>query len=134
MRPAAVSVAEKMFALAVEYAPSSIPTACASRYSSAGTAASGRWVVASATRSTCAGVPPTSIMTARVARVRSARNSVWPVNAIPASLMMLFCTGAVTIAANSPDRQPPTAASSVASTALALAGLGLPGATAEATG
>ena len=36
------------------------------------------------------------------APVRSARYSVWPVNGTPASLMTLFCTGAVTMAANSP--------------------------------
>ena len=36
----------------------------------------------------------------------SARYSVWPVKAMPASLITLFCTGAVTMASNSPARQP----------------------------
>ncbi len=66
-----------------------------------GTCASGRWVVASATRRP----PPTSIITTCSARARSARYSVWPVNAMPASFITLFCTGAVTIAPNSPARQ-----------------------------
>ena len=39
-------------------------------------------------------------------RCASARYSVCPVNGTPASLMTLFCTGAVTIAWNSPAAQP----------------------------
>ena len=76
------------------------------------TARSGRCVVASATRRS----PATSSITGSGVAVRSARYSVWPVNGMPASLMMLFCTGAVTIAANSPLRQPSTARSMSAST------------------
>ena len=62
------------------------------------TARSGRCVVASATRRESAA----SSMTGCAAPVRAARYSVWPVNGTPASLMTLFCTGAVTMAANSP--------------------------------
>jgi hypothetical protein len=51
-----------------------------------GTSARARWVVASATRRP----PPTSIITTRGVAVRSARYSVCPVNAMPASLMVLF--------------------------------------------
>ena len=52
------------------------------------------------------------------ARRRSARArySVWPVKAMPASLITLLCTGAVTMASNSPPRAPSTARSSSAST------------------
>ena len=49
-----------------------------------------------------------------------------PVNGIPAALITLFCTGAVTIAAKSPATQPASAASSIASTARALAESGRP--------
>ena len=66
-----------------------------------GTSRSGKCVVASATRSmalSCAGCGPASIMTTRGVWLRSARYSVWPVNGTPASLIVLFCTGAVTIA------------------------------------
>ena len=89
-----------------------IVSASPSRVIAAGTSASGRCVVASATRKP----PPTSIITTRAVPVRSARYSVCPVNATPASLMMPLCTGAVTIAANSPERQPSRARSSKAST------------------
>jgi len=59
----------------------------------AGTAASGRWVVASATRNSgLASIITTS------ACVRSAKNSVWPRKAMPASLIEDFCSGAVTSA------------------------------------
>ena len=68
--------------------------------------------VASATRNP----PPTSIITTCGAPVRCARNSVCPVKAMPASLMTLFCSGAVTRASNVPARQPSAAASSVRST------------------
>ena len=71
-----------------------------------GTARRGRWVVASATLSP--GVQ--SIMTARGPPSRSASSSVWPVNAIPASLMMPLCTGAVTSPATAPSRHAATAA------------------------
>ena len=73
---------------------------------------SGRCVVASATRSP----PPTSSITGSRTPVRLARYSVCPVNGMPASLMIDFCTGAVTIAWNAPAAQPPIAASSVSST------------------
>ena len=76
------------------------------------TCASGRWVVASATRMP----PPVSIITTRGVWVRSARYSVCPENATPASLITPLCTGAVTMAANCPARQPSIAASSVLST------------------
>ena len=59
---------------------------------------------------------------------------MWPLKAIPASLMLDFCTGAVTIAAYSPERQPDTAASSVESTGFALAGSGSPGFATTASG
>ena len=107
--------------------------ASSSRVSVAGTAASGTCVVASATRKGPHGAAPTSIMTT-VDRVRSARNSVCPVNATPASLITLFCTGAVTIAAKPPVRHPASAASSVASTDLAFAGSSRPGTTGAASG
>ena len=41
----------------------------------------------------------------RGAACAAARYSVWPVNGTPASLITLFCTGAVTMAANSPLRR-----------------------------
>ena len=69
-----------------------------SRVRAALTSASGRCVVASATRSGPCGVSPASIITTRAVPVRSARYSVWPLNETPASLITLFCTGAVTIA------------------------------------
>ena len=62
--------------------------------SAAATLRNGRCVVASATRRP----PPASSITGRRVPVRRARNSVCPVNGIPASLMTDFCTGAVTIA------------------------------------
>ena len=88
----------------------------------AGTPASGRWVVASATRRP----PPTSIITGSAAPQRAARYSVWPVKGTPASLMTPLCTGAVTIASNSPARQPSTARSSSDSTYRAFAGSSRP--------
>ncbi|MNY19309.1 hypothetical protein D3C86_1527350 [compost metagenome] len=87
--------------------------------SASGTARSGRWVVASATRSMAlswAGCGPASIITTRGTAARSARYSVWPVNGTPASLIVLFCTGAVIIAAYLPACRPSMAASSSAST------------------
>src|SRR5438046_1314217 len=62
------------------------------------TARSGRWVVASATRSS----PVVRSISTRGLAVRSAKNSVWPLKRTPASLMICLCTGAVTIASNSP--------------------------------
>ena len=105
-----------------------------SRVIADGTCASGKWVVASPTRNCPTAVLPTSSITTCGVPVRSARNSVCPVNGMPASLITLFCTGAVTIAANSPDRQPPMAASSALSTLLALAGLSRPACTGTASG
>ena len=63
------------------------------RVMAAGTAASGRCVLASATRSS--GLA--SIITTSV-RARSAKNSVWPLKRMPASLIEAFCNGAVTTA------------------------------------
>ena len=57
------------------------------------------------------------------ARRRCARYSVWPVKAMPASLMMLFCTGAVTIASNSPLLQPAIARSSSSQHPAGVAGI-----------
>ena len=71
-----------------------------------GTSRSGRWVVASATLSP--GVQ--SIMTGRTPPSSSASSSVWPVNVIPASLMMPLCTGAVTSPATASSRHAATAA------------------------
>ena len=73
----------------------------------AGTAASGRWVVTSATRRP----PPTSIITTRAVPVCAARYSVWPVKGMVScaprpSQITPLCTGAVTIAAKWPSRQP----------------------------
>ena len=73
-----------------------------SRLMASATARSGRCVVASATRK----LPATSSMTGRGAWHSAARYSVWPLKAMPASLITLFCTGAVHSAANSPARQP----------------------------
>ena len=87
-----------------------------------GTARSGRWVVASATRR----VPATSIITGRDVPQRSARYSVCPENATPDAAMVLFWTGAVTIASQRPSRSPASAASSSASTWPALRGSGRP--------
>ena len=77
---------------------------------------SGRCVVASATRSGARRRVPASIITTRGVCVRSARYSVWPVNGTPASLMVLFCSGAVTIASNVPASAPSIAPSSRPST------------------
>ena len=77
-----------------------------------GTACSGRWVVASATFSP----EVQSIMTGRAPPSRSARNSVWPVNAVPASLMIPLCTGAVTSPAALPLLHAATAARMQSST------------------
>ena len=57
-----------------------------------------------------------------------------PVNGTPASLMTLFCTGAVTMAANSPLTQPSMARSSSASTWRALAGSSRPATQGAASG
>ena len=70
--------------------------------------------------------PPTSSITTRGVCVRSARNSVWPENGMPASISTLFCTGAVTSAAKAPVAHASAACSSIASTLRALAGSGCP--------
>ena len=70
----------------------------------ADTSFKGRCVVASATRrvgSPCPGSPASIITTCGVP-VFSARYSVWPEKATPASLIVLFCKGAVTMAPNQP--------------------------------
>ncbi len=100
------------------------------RSMAAGTSESARCVVASATRSP----PPTSSITTSGVPVRSARYSVWPVKAMPASFNTLFCTGAVTIASNSPRMQPSMARSSIPSTCEALPLSNCPGTTGFATG
>src|SRR5450830_2126380 len=102
------------------------------------TSLSGRCVVASATRNcatpvTAAGAPASIITTCGVP-VRSAKYSVWPENGTPASLMVLFCRGAVTTAANQPARVPSMAASSVASTARPFSLSRVPGTTCAASG
>ena len=68
-----------------------------------------------------------SIITARRAPVRWARNSVWPGKAKPAAFSTDLWIGAVTMAAASPSRQACTAISMASVTAAALAALGLPG-------
>ena len=98
-----------------------------SRVNAAATSLSGKCVVARATRRRDAGSPPTSIITTRGVRVWSAKNSVCPENGMPASTIALFCTGAVTIAANSPAMQPSHARSSTPRTLRALAVSGCPG-------
>src|SRR5438309_1934033 len=95
-----------------------------------GTSASGRCVVARATRRP----PPTSIITTCSAPAAWARYSVWPMNAMPASLITLFCTGAVTIAAYSPARHPRIARSRTASTYRALPASSLPGVAGRVSG
>src|SRR5690606_33658947 len=55
-----------------------------------------------------------------------AKNSVWPENGMPASLIVLFCRGPVTRPANTPRRQPSTARRRPASSASAFAGSGVP--------
>src|SRR5258706_2059939 len=101
-----------------------------SRVMARGTSDSARCVVASATRRP----PPTSNITTSGVRVFSARYSVWPVKGMPASFSTLFCTGAVTIASNSPRTQPSSAVSSNASTCPALALSSFPGTAGAATG
>jgi hypothetical protein len=51
---------------------------------------------------------------------------VWPVNVTPASLITLFCTGAVTMAVNSFESAPSMARSSMANTWRAFAGSSRP--------
>ncbi len=100
----------------------------------AGTAASGRCVVTSATRSVASAAPPTSIITTRGVPVRSAKYSVWPVNGSPASRIALFCTGAVTSAANAPCAHASHACRSIDSTEAPLVGSGWPGTGGAASG
>jgi hypothetical protein len=101
-----------------------------SRVIAAGTSASGRCVVTSATRKP----PPTSIITTRGVCVRSAKNSVWPMNGSPASASTLFCTGPVTSASKSPAAHASHALASIDSTACALVASGCPGVTGAASG
>ena len=107
-------------------------------FTAAGTSFKARWVVASATRNcragssaalNAAGIGPASIITTWSVPVCSAKYSVWPENATPASLMVLFCSGAVTTASNQPACTPSMAASSVASTARPLSLSSVPGTT-----
>src|SRR5471032_2433510 len=112
-----------------------------SRLSAAATSFSGKWVVASATRSgggsgrpAGAGGWPASIITTCAVPVWSAKYSVWPENGTPASLMVLFCSGAVTTALNQPARTPSMAASSVASTLRPFSLSSWPGTTCAASG
>ncbi len=91
---------------------------------SPGTCASGMWMVSGTTRNWS----DASIITARRAPVRCARNSVWPGKAKPAAFSTALWMGAVTIAAASPFRHLATAISIASVTAGALAGSGLPGA------
>ena len=88
----------------------------------------------SATRSGASRAPPTSIMTTRGVWVRCAKNSVCPENGMPASMSTLFCTGAVTSAANAPVAQASDACCSIARTLYALEGSGWPGVTGAAMG
>ena len=87
-----------------------------------------------ATRSGLAAVPPTSIITTRGMPARSARNSVWPVNGMPASRNALFCTGAVTSAVERAHAHPSAARRSMASTAPALVGIRMAGPAATVSG
>jgi hypothetical protein len=89
----------------VDHAPSE------SRVMAALTAASGRCVVASATRR-----PGVASIITGSARQRSARNSVCPLKGMPASLMTPLCTGPVTRASKVRSRQPSQARLSVSST------------------
>ena len=82
------------------------------RVIAAATLPRGRWVVASATRSRAVA----SIITGRAAPVRRASHSVCPEKATPASLIVLFCTGAVTSAARSCPQHSATPVSSCSST------------------
>ena len=100
----------------------------------AATSFSARCVVTSATRSTAPAGPPTSSITTRGVCVRSAKYSVCPENAMPASISTLFCAGAVTSAAKAPVAQASAAWANVASTLRALAGSGTPGITGTASG
>jgi hypothetical protein len=85
---------ELLAAQVAAFAGVGVEAASASRVIAAGTALRGRCVVASATRSSgLASIITTS------ARARSAKNSVWPLNGMPASLIEAFCSGAVTTAA-----------------------------------
>ena len=108
--------------------------ATASRVTAAGTSLSARWVVTSATRSGASCGPPTSIITTRGVCVRCAKYSVCPVKGMPASMKTLFCTGAVTSAANIPVAHASDALASEARTLCALVGSGWPGLTGAANG
>ena len=112
----------------------SIVSDTASRVIAAGTAASGRCVVTSATRSGWRPAPPTSIITTRGTPARRAKNSVWPEKGMPASSSALFCTGAVTSASNRPAAHASAAAPSIAMVAYALVVSGRPGSAGAASG
>ena len=104
------------------------------RVTARGTSFNGRCVVASATRSGASRAPPTSSITTRGVCVRSARYSVWPENGMPASIITLFCTGAVTSASNAPVAQVSVACASIVSTLCAFVGSSWPGVTGAASG
>ena len=104
------------------------------RVIASGTSRSGRCVVTSATRSASAAAPLTSIITTRGVCVRAAKNSVWPMNGMPASRITLFCTGPVTSAANAPVAHASQPVSSIDSTLRALVGSGCPGTAGAASG
>ena len=87
----------------------------------ADTADKGTCVVANATRRGCStSRPSASIITTWSTPANSARYSVCPVKAMPASLMVPLCTGAVTMAANVPFFKPNKAMSKVFNTYGAL--------------
>ena len=99
---------------------------------------SGRWVVASATRSerppaqparsVCWAASVASIITTSSTPQASRRYSVWPVKpAWPASMITPLCSGAVTMPAAWPSRQARIATSRVSSTWSALARANTPG-------
>ncbi len=73
-------------------------------------------------------------MTTRGVPVFSARYSVWPEKATPASLMVLFWSGAVTMPSNQPASAPSIARSRVASTARPFSASSVPGTTWAASG
>ena len=72
--------------------------------------------VASATRRERVPTRPVSIITTWGTAAAACRYSVCPLKGMPPSLITPLCTGAVTIAANSPERQPVSARSSSAVT------------------
>ena len=95
-----------------------------------GTSASAKWVVTSATRNEAF----CSIMTGSAAPASRREIFGMSVKSKPASMSVLFCTGAVTMAANSPRMQPSQARSSMAMTEAALRGSSRPATTGCAVG